>query len=467
MTTIIVNDKSDSENLRFDWKLEEDGTLIVEGAGRMPDLGAGNHAESLWQDIKDEITKVQIGEGITEVGAKNFEGCMNLTQVSLPSTLRRIRANAFKNCTALREITAEGRSFKYIREKKADSIKSKPVKDDKDLYFGTETFSNVPWAVEHLGNLYCRDGVLYVCFADQESIKVPGNVHTIAVFAFMNIHAAELILPYSIRCIEDYAFLGASFGKIVMPQDRATFTAGTYKGSLLESVGYEKGAFMKGKKIKVPDLYELAFIKTGYKDNKYSVSDIHKLEIREKKGINADGENGALWGRNSVVVGPALLRKLKNGGTLIGISVNEEHQIRDVKSMIWCANSDIEKSGIRKYTREKSGYIRLYLMYPCIDEDEGFRYLSIWSDSFTDFEESELESAFSDRGAKKLMEMGAIREASPGIAEEWFWSAKTSGFGGGIETDLLKQWLKDHPEVSVLSKDESREKQNYRWFVSI
>ena len=69
-------------------------------------------------------------------------------------------------------------------------MKSKPVKDDKDLYFGTETFSNVPWAVEHLGNLYCRDGVLYVCFADQDSIRVPGNVHTIAVFAFMNIHAA-------------------------------------------------------------------------------------------------------------------------------------------------------------------------------------------------------------------------------------------------------------------------------------
>ena len=67
MTTIIVNDKSDSENLRFDWKLEEDGTLIVEGAGKMPDLGAGNHAQSLWQDIRDEITKVQIGEGIIEI----------------------------------------------------------------------------------------------------------------------------------------------------------------------------------------------------------------------------------------------------------------------------------------------------------------------------------------------------------------------------------------------------------------
>ena len=317
---------------------------------------------------------------------------MNLTQVSLPSTLRRIRAYAFKNCTALREITAEGRNFKYIREKNTDSMKSKPVKDDKDLYFGTETFSNVPWAVEQLGNLYCRDGVLYVCFADQDSIRVPGNVHTIAVFAFMNIHAAELILPDSIRCIEDNAFIGASFGKIVMPP-----------------VGYEEGAYMKGKKIKVPDLYELAFIKTGYKGYNNSESKIHKIEIREKKGMNADGESGALWGRNTVVVGPALLRKLKKGGALIGISVNEEHQIRDVKSLVWR-----HKSGFEKSASEKLDLIQLYLMYPCIDEDEGLNYLSIWSDSFTYFEGSELENAFANRRAEKLMEMGAIRWARSG-----------------------------------------------------
>ena len=93
--------------------------------------------------------------------------------------------------------------------------------------------------------------------------------------------------------------------------------------------------------------------------------------------------------------------------------------------------------------------------------------MSIWSDSFTYFEGSELENAFANRRAEKLMEMGAIREAPAGVTEEWFWSANTSGFGGGIETNLLEQWLKDHPEISVLSKDESREKQKYRWFVSI
>ena len=87
MTTIIVNDISDSENLRFDWKLEEDGTLIVEGAGKMPDLGAGNHAESLWQDIRDEITKVQIGEGTSGMRSRRFRSARAL-QRSEQRTLR-------------------------------------------------------------------------------------------------------------------------------------------------------------------------------------------------------------------------------------------------------------------------------------------------------------------------------------------------------------------------------------------
>ena len=45
-----------------------------------------------------------------------------------------------------------------------------------------------------------------------------------------------------------------------------------------------EGAYMKGKKIKVPDLYELAFIKTGYKGYNNSESKIYKIEIREKRG---------------------------------------------------------------------------------------------------------------------------------------------------------------------------------------
>lgn len=467
-----VNGKKDAGSkageAHIDWNLEEDGTLRVEGSGRMPDLKGRSHAVSYWQDLKDKITKVEIGEGITEIGARDFEGCLNLTQVTLPSTLRRIRAYAFKNCTALREVRAEGRNFRYIHEKApegrpaesgktdtgaADAGAAEPGNENSTLVFGTEAFLNVPWAVEYFGGLYCRDGVLYICFANQETIRIPKDIHTIAKFAFMNIHAAQLILPGSVRRIEDYAFLGAGFGKIVMPSERSTFTAGVYSGSLLESIGCESTMRREGRKIKVPNLYELGLKETKYRG--FASSDdkdtrFRKLEIREKKETCADGKKRGVWGRKLVDVGPSIMRRLGRGCVIIGICWDDENRIREVKSFVRTA---------------RTGLINEYLMYPCVDAKDGD--INIWSDSFTYQEDRDLLCAFSDHGAEKLMKKGVIRESSPDVSEEWFWSGDRGNYGGPLELRLLEEWLKDHPEVSVQTWEENEREQKYRMFVSI
>ena len=159
------NGKDISKASEIDWKLEEGGILTIEGSGRMPDL-------------KESVRKVKIGEGITEIGLKNFEGCINLKEVILPSTLRRIRAYAFKNCTALEEITAEGKEFRYIHERAAVEETVESREKENTLYFGTEAFLNVPWAVNRFGKFYSCDGVLYICFADQETIRIPKTIRT-------------------------------------------------------------------------------------------------------------------------------------------------------------------------------------------------------------------------------------------------------------------------------------------------
>ena len=63
----------------------------------------------LWSDVKDDITKVVIGEGITVVGmafgnTNANEACKNLTTVELPESLTDISNNAFANCTSLTDV---------------------------------------------------------------------------------------------------------------------------------------------------------------------------------------------------------------------------------------------------------------------------------------------------------------------------------------------------------------------------
>ncbi|MCI8518282.1 MAG: leucine-rich repeat domain-containing protein, partial [Hungatella sp.] len=69
------------ENLR--WKLTEDGTLTFTGTGELkPKKG---EATPVWKGSgRDKVKKVVIGEGVTLVGGYEFNGCKNLTEVTLP-----------------------------------------------------------------------------------------------------------------------------------------------------------------------------------------------------------------------------------------------------------------------------------------------------------------------------------------------------------------------------------------------
>lgn len=441
----------------FDWGINSEGTLTVTGTGRMPDLGGRNHGQSLWEDIKETIQRVRIGEGITEVGLRAFEGCTNLREVYLPSTLTRVRAYAFRGCTALKTVEAGNREFKYLYEKEEEKKLSaesaeKPIKEsgeeaEKKVIFGDKAFFGTPWAAEHFGAMYCRDGILYTCFADQESIRVPEGVHTIAMLAFRDVRAKELILPESLDKIEDYAFSGAQFERVYAPCEKERIWIGKYEGSLPESVGKPRPARWKGGYIKVPCMYELALQKTKYKGYK-------KFSIRLKKPARlADGRKG-VWGSRLVDVAASLKRRLMRGGVLIGIRWDEEHRVESVKSFVW-----LEECGEYRET-----VIDEYLMYPVRLEDgsiEPFR------DSATYQETGQLQYGFADMNAEELIKMRAIRYPQPGMAEEWFWSEDRANFEGPVEMKLLEMWMGDHPDYTIDTMEENREKDRYRMFVDV
>ena len=73
----------------------DDGTVTIEGTGKIDDSAFKDHAD---------VTKVVISEGITEIGNETFKNMNNLETVTLPDSVDKIGDSAFGNDTNLSEV---------------------------------------------------------------------------------------------------------------------------------------------------------------------------------------------------------------------------------------------------------------------------------------------------------------------------------------------------------------------------
>ena len=75
----------------------KDGVLTISGTGDVTYLG--------WSKFKDQITKVVIQDGITNILSESFNQCANLTSVTIPESVTSIGHWAFSGCVKLKSIT--------------------------------------------------------------------------------------------------------------------------------------------------------------------------------------------------------------------------------------------------------------------------------------------------------------------------------------------------------------------------
>ncbi len=80
------------------WTLYSNGLFEVSGEGDMKDYGPYT---TPWNEYKNRITRIVIGEGVTSVGYCAFYGCYELVSVELPESLISIDRYAFFDCRAL------------------------------------------------------------------------------------------------------------------------------------------------------------------------------------------------------------------------------------------------------------------------------------------------------------------------------------------------------------------------------
>ncbi len=90
----------------------DNGKLTLSGVGDIPDVSG----KAPWAKNADKITSVEVGEGITKIGANAFAGLKKLTDLVLPESLTEIGIDAFRNAASLTKVTFPA-DIKSIGEK--------------------------------------------------------------------------------------------------------------------------------------------------------------------------------------------------------------------------------------------------------------------------------------------------------------------------------------------------------------
>ena len=174
------------------WTLDAAGTLTISGTGRMYDYEwpadrGGTTPPWLANKYRDSIRTLRVEQGITYIGRCAFDSCSNLSDVTLPTSLRIIGPWAFNDCTALRSIQLpEGLTT---------------IKEDAFKAAGLVSIT-FPSTLREL-----RNGAFMNC-EKLQSLRLPEGLTTIGNWAFYcNPNISSIYIPASVTTIGEEAFI--------------------------------------------------------------------------------------------------------------------------------------------------------------------------------------------------------------------------------------------------------------------
>lgn len=85
---------------KVSYRLEDDGTLYIEGSGKMKNYGWINYqaVNAPWYSYASQIYDISIAEGVTSIGDYAFDNCSIPNSVVIPNTVTSIGSYAFTRC---------------------------------------------------------------------------------------------------------------------------------------------------------------------------------------------------------------------------------------------------------------------------------------------------------------------------------------------------------------------------------
>ena len=211
------------------WKIE-DGVMTVAGNGAMDnygvvkDLDTGEIIEEEtkyqpWKGSEYLVEEVYVEDGVTSIGSQAFTDFRNLKKAVIGNTVKSIGASAFSNDNALTELTI-GNSVETIGRSAFWGIAVSKLVLPASLKNATaESFyclwETTDFIIPNNGVFQSIDGVLYTdngktLFAYPPKrtgeYVIPGSVNKIGENAFGNTCLTKIVIPDSVKTVEDEAF---------------------------------------------------------------------------------------------------------------------------------------------------------------------------------------------------------------------------------------------------------------------
>ena len=260
----VCTSAENTVNDSITWNLDDNGTLKINGTGKMPDYSQSNTAP--WSSEKEKIKNIEFTGEITNIGGYAFIGCANLEtvkfcdsietigesafescisveKVELPCKTDYIERNSFKNCKALKEIsmpvylceTALYNPFEGCDNLETihvpANVESLPIGNPQlpSLFCEIDSLKRItvdesnPYYCDIDGILFSKDKTIMYCRCRPAGIKdskyvVPSYVKEILgrdVFCGSNIK--NIILSEGVEIIGDCVFMGTQAEVIVLP----------------------------------------------------------------------------------------------------------------------------------------------------------------------------------------------------------------------------------------------------------
>lgn len=150
---------------------------------------------------------VDIQEGITTIGSRAFESCVNLTGATLPDSLQQIQSGAFQGCVKLDTMHIP-KGVKII----ADAA----FAQCSDLETFTVDAENTNFRVEE-NCLISADN--HLIQGTKNTTEIPSTITSMGTYCFANLDLEEAVIPSSVTTVANNAFSRcAQLKKVVLPE---------------------------------------------------------------------------------------------------------------------------------------------------------------------------------------------------------------------------------------------------------